>query len=251
MLITTLADHLNQLLEIEKVSDYCPNGLQVQGRSEVKHLITGVTACLQLLEQARDQQADAILVHHGYFWQNEPKEIVGYKYKRLKILLGADINLLAYHLPLDLHPALGNNAQIMHRLGVQNVTTIKDCQPEGILLQGELVAALSAVKFQQQLATLFGQASLHIANTNKQIKTIACCSGAAQGMISAAINAGVDAYITGEVSEHTVHEARESGIHFFACGHHATERFGVQAVGQHLADKFKIKHTFIDIPNPV
>jgi len=245
-----LLNYSNNILEIERFDDFCPNGLQVEGKSEVKKLVSGVTASQALIEAAIEAKADALLVHHGYFWKGEDPRIIGIKYKRISRLIESGINLLAYHLPLDAHPLYGNNAKLAEILDFN----VAGSFPSGISavgMYGTLKTPMSAGDFSEKIASSLGQQPLHIGENSEQIHTVAWCSGAAQNYIEAASELGVDAYLTGEVSEQTVHIARESGIHFYAAGHHATERYGVQALGEHLASHFALKHQFIDIPNPV
>lgn len=250
---TTLKELTNaadELLQPQNFQDYCPNGLQVEGKPQVSKLVTGVTACQALLDQAFANEADAVLVHHGYFWRGEDAVIVGMKRRRIATLLQHGISLLAYHLPLDAHPELGNNAQLAELLGIRVSAGLQAHEPS-IGNVGELAEALGGAEFAHHLAARLGREPLHIAGEGKKIKSIAWCTGAAQDYIQQAIDLGVDAYLTGEASEQTVHTAREAGIHFYAAGHHATERYGVQAVGKYLAQKFGLEHQFIDIDNPV
>jgi len=249
--ISELESYLNQLLQPDNYPDYCPNGLQVSGKSDVSTIVTGVTASLALIEAAIEKQADTILVHHGYFWKHENPCITGPKHQRLKQLLAHDINLLAYHLPLDIHPELGNNVQLAHELGIEVMGQF-DVEP-GLSLGfvGEFKEAVSPEDLIKLINTRLQRMPLHISNHQKPIKRIAWCTGAAQDYIEQAHRAGVDAYLTGEVSERTTHAARELGIHFIAAGHHATERYGIKALGAHLAEHFGLKHYFIDIENPV
>ncbi|CAN5385664.1 Nif3-like dinuclear metal center hexameric protein [soil metagenome] len=249
--LPTLLAYLDDLLQPKLVQDYCPNGLQVQGRKEIKKLITGVTACQALLDAAIAKKADAILVHHGYFWRGEDARVVGMKQRRLRSLLLNDISLLAYHLPLDIHAEYGNNAQLGKILAISLEKTFAAGQVPGLIFVGRFSSPLSATEFTQRLRLRLGREPLHISASDKPIATIAWCTGGAQNFIEQVIDYGVDAYLTGEVSEQTVHIARENQLHFFAAGHHATERYGVKAVGEHLADHFKIDHEFIDIENPV
>lgn len=242
--------YTNDVLEVDRFTDYCPNGLQVEGKSSVRKLISGVTASLALIEAALQQQADAILVHHGYFWRNESAVIVGMKRSRIEQLLNAGISLLAYHLPLDAHPLYGNNAQLAARLGWTVDGSFGLSQPQ-LGMYGHLPKEMSALELGHLIEKQLHRTPLHLEGGPSQIKTIAWCSGAAQDYFSSAIDLGVDAYVTGEVSEWCVHMARERHAHFFAAGHHATERYGVQALGDHLADHFGITHQFIEIPNPV
>lgn len=251
---TTLSDLLNctdQLLKPGLVKDYCPNGLQVEGKSTVKRIVTGVTASMDLIDAAVAAGADAILVHHGYFWKGENPCIKGMKKRRLAKLLKADISLLAYHLPLDIHPVLGNNAQLAERLGLIVESGLEPGNPNSVGLYGALETPLSAEEFSRRIYTALGREPLHINAGPEVIRTVGWCTGAAQGYIQQAIELGLDAYITGEASEPTVHDARENDIHFFAAGHHATERYGIKALGEYLADELGVEHRFIDIDNPV
>ncbi|MGI9286816.1 MAG: Nif3-like dinuclear metal center hexameric protein [Pseudomonadales bacterium] len=251
--MTTLKEMLgvlDELLRPQDFQDYCPNGLQVEGKPHVRKLVTGVTACQALLDEAVANNADAVLVHHGYFWRGEDAVITGMKRHRLATLLQHDISLLGYHLPLDAHPELGNNAQLAQLLDIHICAGLQTGEPS-VGNVGELVETLSGADFARHIATRLRREPLHIAGERKKIESIAWCTGAAQDYLQQAIDLGVDAYLTGEVSEQTVHIAREAGIHFYAAGHHATERYGVQAVGKYLAQKFGLEHRFIDIDNPV
>lgn len=240
--------YTNELLAIDTFQDYGPNGLQVEGRADVNTLISGVTASQALLDVAVEQGADAVLVHHGYFWKNEDPCVVGMKRRRLATLLANNISLLAYHLPLDAHPTLGNNAQLARVLGFVPDTPPADGHT--LVMTGRLAAPMSGETLGVHIAGTLGRAPLHIAGAADTIQRIAWCTGGAQAYIEQAVALGADAYLTGEVSEQTVHVARECGIHFFACGHHATERYGAPALGEHLAGQFGIAHYFIDIDNP-
>ena len=245
-----LLNYSNNMLEIERFKDYCPNGLQVEGKAEIKKIISGVTASQALIDAAIKEKADALLVHHGYFWKGEDQRIIGLKYQRIRSLLDAGISLLAYHLPLDAHPLYGNNAKLAEILDLEIAGSFPS-ESDGVGMYGRLKTPASAVEFSQKITSILGRDPLHIGEGSKQIQSIAWCSGAAQGYIEAAAELGVDAYLTGEISEQTVHIAREYGMHFYAAGHHATERYGVQALGDHLAAHFDVSHKFIDIPNPV
>ncbi|MEC5342125.1 type 2 GTP cyclohydrolase I [Brenneria populi] len=237
---------INQKLNVESFQDYAPNGLQVEGRRDVRRIVTGVTASQALLDAAVEHQADAVLVHHGYFWKNEAPIVVGMKRNRLKTLLINDINLYGYHLPLDAHPQLGNNAQLAALLEIDVLGMIEPLVP-----YGELSQTLSGDALRQRLENRLGRAVLHCGdNAPRQIRRIAWCTGGGQGFIELAARFGVDAFITGEVSEQTIHIAREMGLHFFAAGHHATERGGIHALGEWLAQEHGFDVTFIDIPNP-
>lgn len=241
-----LENLLNTELNGGSFQDYAPNGLQVEGRPQVQRIVTGVTACQALLDAAVEQQADAVIVHHGYFWKNEMPVVRGMKRNRLKTLLSHDINLYAYHLPLDAHPTLGNNAQLAQLLGIGERGQIEPLVP-----YGEFEPPLSASELQQRLETRLGRTILHCGEHAPQfIRRVAWCTGGGQGFIDSAAQFGADAFISGEVSEQTIHIAREMGIHFFAAGHHATERMGIKALGEWLAQQHGFDVRFIDIPNP-
>ena len=246
-----LIEYCDELLNSRGFSDYGPNGLQVEGREQIQTLISGVSASQALLDAAVNLHADAILVHHGYFWKGESPCVVGMKQRRLKTLLCADINLIGYHLPLDAHPELGNNAQLAGLLGLEIQGAFAWHAEQAIGLHGKLKTAATPNALTQQIESALGRTPLHIDAGRKTISRVAWCSGAAQSHLDEAVELGVDAFITGEISEYSVHVARERGIHFYAAGHHATERYGVQALGAHLAQKFAIQHHFIDIDNPV
>ncbi len=248
MELKALVDYTRQLLQVERYADYCPNGLQLEGRASIKKIVSGVTASMALLESAKNAGADAILVHHGYFWKNEHATIVGLKRNRIKFLLENNISLLAYHLPLDAHPQLGNNAQLAQKLGLE----VKSWQGnQGLVGLGILPSAASLKEFSKRVENQLQRIPLVIGDMNKSIKNVAWCTGGAQGYMQDAIDLGVDLFISGEVSEQTYHLAQESGVAYIAAGHHATERFGVQALGEHLAQHFGINHEYIEIDNPV
>jgi dinuclear metal center YbgI/SA1388 family protein len=248
MEVKYLLDYTGQLLEVARFRDYCPNGLQVEGRSQIHTLVSGVSASQALLEAAAEAGADAILVHHGWFWKSDEARVVGIRRQRLKFLLEREINLIAYHLPLDAHPQLGNNAQLAQRLGF-NIEGWFGEQQIGAYgtLQTPVVLQALCTNVEQALQ----RKPLAIGEPQREIRRIAWCSGGAQNYLALAIELRVDAFLTGEVSEHTVHLARESGVAFIAAGHHATERYGVQALGEHLAAQFSLTHRFLDIDNPV
>lgn len=247
--LTTLVEEADRYLNTAKISDYCPNGLQVEGRPQVRRIISGVTASQALLDAAVEAQADVVLVHHGYFWKNEDPRVVGIKQRRLKALLNNDISLLAYHLPLDVHPEVGNNVQLARLLGLVVEGSLEPDNPRSVGLVGSLETPLAPADFMRRIQTVLGREPLMIEGAGL-IRRIGWCTGGAQGYIDQAVAAGVDAYLTGEVSEPTVHIARENGLSFFAAGHHATERYGVQALGDYLAKRFAVEHLFIDCPNP-
>jgi dinuclear metal center YbgI/SA1388 family protein len=253
-----LSEYLFDYLGVAKIKDYCPNGLQVQGRPQIKKIITGVTASLGLIERAIEEKADAILVHHGWFWKNDDARVVGQLHDRLKLLMAHDINLFAYHLPLDVHPQLGNNAQLAKMMG-WGVSRPSKKSPlatlgvmDGLIWEGKPAASQKTLgQLARSLASRLGRDPLVVGDLNKPIKRIAWCTGGAQNYIKEASLMKVDAYISGEISESTFHSANEMGVAYIAAGHHATERYGIQALGQHLQKTFRIKHQFIDLPNPV
>lgn len=249
--LTDMLGALDALLKPTEYRDYCPNGLQIEGRSQINKIVTGVTASQALIEAAIEQEADAILVHHGYFWTGENPAIKGIKKARIKKLLEHDISLFAYHLPLDAHAAVGNNAQLGMKLGFETEGQLDPKHKSKVGVWGNLKDACSGDELGSRIEKILGRTPFHIAGEAKIIKTIGWCTGSAQSYIELAHANDVDAYLTGEVSEQTVHFARETGMHFFAAGHHATERYGVQALGAHLASKFDVEHQFIDIDNPV
>jgi len=232
----TFEQYLDKLLTPERIKDYAPNGLQIQGKEEITKIVTGVTASQALINRAIDEKADAIIVHHGYFWKNEPYVIRGMKHQRIKALLDNDINLFAYHLPLDIHPTLGNNAQLAKLLAIDVTGPLELGNDLSIAIQGKLPVTCSGSALAQKINEKLNRTCLHIAPpSNKEIQTIAWCTGGGQDYIELAAEQGIDAFISGEVSEKTTHIAHEMDIHFFAAGHHATERYGVKALGAHIA----------------
>lgn len=239
--------HLAALLGVDRFKDYGPNGLQVEGRAEVRRLVSGVTASLALIEAAVAAQADALLVHHGLFWRGQDGRITGWMRQRLAPLLAHGINLFAYHLPLDAHAELGNNAQWGQRLGLAADARFGE-QDLGFI--GPVGAAASAAALAGQVGLVLAREPVLLPGDGRALRRVAWCSGGAQGYFEAAIAAGADAYLTGELSEPQAHIARETGVAFLACGHHATERYGAPAVGAHLAATFGLEHQFIDIDNP-
>ncbi len=243
-----LARYLDGLLDAYRVKDYCPNGLQVEGRAEIAFVVSGVTASVALIEAAVAAGADAVLVHHGYFWRGEDPRLVGTRKRRVELLLGAGLNLFAYHLPLDLHPVLGNNAQLAARLGFSPAGRTGE---QDLVWYGEPDTRCSLAALAARVEARLGRTPMVIGEPAREVRRIAWCTGAAQGYFDAAVALGVDAYLTGEISEQHVHLARESGVAFIAAGHHATERYGVQAVGEHLAATFGLRHRFVDVASPV
>ena len=248
MLLNEIRDYIAALLETDRFRDYCPNGVQVEGRTEVRRIASGVTASQQLLEAATAWGADAILVHHGYFWRNEDAAVTGIKKRRIAHLLQHDISLLAYHLPLDAHVELGNNAQLGRRLGFIEHGRFGE---QNIACYGELAQVQTLAQLAAHIARSLQRTPQVIGEGERIIRRIAWCTGAAQGYFEAAVALGVDAFLTGEISEQNVHVARETGVAFIAAGHHATERYGVQALGEHLAAQFGVEHQFFDLDNPV
>jgi len=246
-----LERELNRLLGPENFRDYAPNGLQVASEQPINLVVSGVSATQALIDVAIEKGAQAILVHHGYFWKGENPCLVGMKYQRIKRLMDHNISLFAYHLPIDAHPTLGNNAQLAVRLGIDVSDGLERGNPYSVGNLGEFVNPLTGGELTQRISKALGRKPLHIDAPGRLIRTVAWCTGGAQGYIEKAVDCGVDAYITGEASEQTTHIARECGIHFFAAGHHATERYGVQAVGAEISKKLHIDHEFIDIDNPV
>lgn len=240
-----LVDWCDEQLAASGFDDYCPNGLQVQAGDRVSRLVTGVTASQALIDAAAAAGADALLVHHGYFWKGEAQPLTGIKGQRVRSLFAHGISLIAYHLPLDVHPEWGNNRQLGERLGLAGTPLTAG----GLLWLAELDQSPAALAARVEAVT--GQAPLHLPGGAPRIRRLGWCTGAAQGYIEQAAGAGCDAFLSGEVSEQTTHQAAELGLHYFAAGHHATERYGVQALGEALASRFGLAHRFIDIPNPV
>lgn len=248
MLLNEFEKYISLILETERYRDYCPNGLQVEGRGEVNKLVTGVTASLDFLKAAANAGADAVLVHHGYFWKNEDARIVGVKRARIEWLLRHNISLLAYHLPLDAHPHFGNNAQLAGKLGAELEGWFGE---QNIAAYGSLHDKPSLAAWAEKIGANLGRQPLTIGDADQPIHRVAWCSGGGQGYFEQAVQLGVDAFLTGEISEQNVHFARETSVAFIAAGHHATERYGVQALGEHLAEHFGIEHRYIEIANPV
>lgn len=247
MQTSELVDYTERLLEVPRFRDYCPNGLQVEGRSETRRLATAVTASLAVLQQAVAAGADSLLVHHGYFWKNEPSVVTGPRRARLALLLGSDVNLIAYHLPLDAHPELGNNAALAARLELRVEGWFGD---QHIAAWGTPARPLTLGEFARSVENRLARPPLVVGAPERPLRRVAWCTGGAQDLLGDAIALGVDAFLTGEVSERTVHLSRETGVAFLAAGHHATERYGVQALGAHLAERFGVEHFFLDEDNP-
>ena len=243
-----LTRYLDDLLDVARFKDYCPNGLQVEGRSEIRRIVAGVTASQALVDQAVARGADALLVHHGWFWRGEDGRVTGFRKKRLQTLLTHDINLIAYHLPLDGHAEFGNNAQLAQRLGW---TVEGRFGEQDVGWYGRLDETRTLGEVTRRVSAELGREPLVIGAETQQVSRIAWCSGGAQSLFEAALSLGVQAFLSGEISEQHVHLARESGVAYLAVGHHASERYGIQALAAHLAGKFGLDCTFIDIDNPV
>jgi dinuclear metal center YbgI/SA1388 family protein len=239
-----------ELLQPARFKDYGPNGLQVEGAEHIHHIVSGVTASRALIEAAIDAKADAIFVHHGLFWRGQDGTVTGWMKQRLQLLLAHNINLLAYHLPLDAHPELGNNAQLGKRLGLQVQGTFgdQDLGLWGTRADGQAFADVHALA--ATVSTTLHREPVVVQTPAREIRKVAWCTGGAQSYFEAAIAAGVDAFITGEISEPQAHLARETSVAFLACGHHATERYGAPAAAAHVAAQLGITHQFIEIDNP-
>jgi dinuclear metal center YbgI/SA1388 family protein len=249
--LNDLLKYTDELLKVGDYQDYCPNGLQVEGRAEVRRIVSGVTASQALIDGAVEAQADLLLVHHGFFWKGEEPRLVGMKQRRIKTLLANDISLVAYHLPLDGHGKLGNNAQLADLLGVSVAGRFGSGPEGGIAMWGELPETQAAEALARHIGEALQREPLLICAGERPVKRLGWCSGAAQGYLEQAASLGLDAFISGEISEHTVHTARELGIHYLSAGHHATERYGVKALAEHLSEYFSLENHFLDIPNPV
>ena len=243
-----LMRYLDELLESARFKDYCPNGLQVEGRPEIRRIVAGVTASQALVDQAVARGADALLVHHGWFWRGEDGRVTGFRKKRLQTLLAHDINLIAYHLPLDGHAEFGNNAQLAQRL---DWTVEGRFGEQEVGWYGRLNESRTLGEVAHRVSAELGREALVIGAQAQQVSRIAWCSGGAQSLFEAALSLGVQAFLSGEISEQHVHLARESGVAYLAVGHHASERYGVEALAAHLAAKFGLDCAFIDIDNPV
>lgn len=245
-----LLQAFDALLQPARFKDYGPNGLQVEGRAQIQKIVSGVTASRALIEAAIDAQADAIFVHHGLFWRGQDGCVTGWMKQRLALLLAHDVNLLAYHLPLDAHPEWGNNAQLGLQLGLRASARFgeQDLGFIGGRIDGGGFVSTEALA--EHVENVLKRPLVQVGRAHAAIKKIAWCSGGAQGYFEAAIAAGADAFITGEISEPQAHYAREMGVAFIACGHHASERYGAPAVAAQVAAQFGLDHQFIDIDNP-
>lgn len=246
-----LSHYLDDFLDCANFNDYAPNGLQIEGQVNIQRICTAVTASQAVIEKAIDLQADALLVHHGYFWRGENPQLTGMKRQRIGRLLQHNINLYAYHLPLDCHQLIGNNACLGQLLNVQQIKTHTAGKTTNLLWTGVLSQPLTVIELSHMLQQQLQQEPIHVGNGQPHIRHIGWCSGAAQDFIEEAHQIGVDAYLSGEISERTYYIAQELGIHYFACGHHASERYGIQALGVHLVQQFGLEHQFIDSDNPI
>ncbi len=246
-----LTAFLDDYLACSSFNDYAPNGMQVEGRPEIHRICTAVTASHDIIQRANHLKADVLLVHHGFFWRGEDAVLTGMMRQRVGSIMSHDLNLLAYHLPLDCHQEIGNNACIGRLLETQDITLHTAGKIPNVLWAGHFESSVAPTTLMHQLTHIFQRKPLHVSGSTKKIKRIAWCSGGAQDFILDAHRLGVDAYISGEISERTYYQAQELGIHYFACGHHATERFGIQALGELISKRFGLTHQFLDTDNPV
>lgn len=246
-----LISYLDTFLDVGAGPDFCPNGLQVEGTPTIRRLVTGVSACRELFQRARERQADAILVHHGIFWEGDPRVITGIQRRRVAELIEGDINLIAYHLPLDRHPEVGNNAVASKRLGLKQLAPFGDYSGSSLGFRGQLDESIPIAGLLERCRSVFQQEPLCLPGGPEIVSTVGMISGGAESAFREAIAVGLDAYITGEASEWVMNVAREAGTHFIAAGHYATERLGVQTLGEHLAEQFGLEVCFEEIPNPV
>lgn len=251
MEIRTLVEYCDRLLDSAGSPDFGPNGLQVEGSREVRRIVTGVSACLELFERARELEADAVLVHHGLFWEGSPRVLTGHQYRRVAALIEGGLHLVAYHLPLDRHAEIGNNILAAKELGLFSAEPFAEYRGQPIGFRGRFPEGLPVAELVGRCRELFGQEPLAFLAGPSTVSSVGIVSGGAEGEIYQAIAAGLDAFVTGEASEWVMHVARENGIHFLACGHYATERLGIRALGEHVAQRFGLEHRFVDLPNPV
>lgn len=245
-----LVSHLDEYLD-SRGRDYGPNGLQVEGREEIRKVVTGVSACRELFVRAREAGADAVLVHHGLFWEGMPRTLTGFQYRRVAELIRGEMSLIAYHLPLDRHAEVGNNALAGRRFGLAGLEPFGLHEGLPIGFKGRFPSPIPAAELVERCRQVYGQEPLAFLSGPDPVRSLGIISGGAQRELYDAIADGLDAYITGEVSEWVMNVAREAGIHYLAAGHYATERLGVRALGEHLAERFGIEAEFIDVPNPV
>jgi dinuclear metal center YbgI/SA1388 family protein len=246
-----LVSYLDAFLDAQGSPDFCPNGLQVEGAPTIRQLVTGVSACRELFERARRRQADAVVVHHGILWEGASRAITGIQRHRVAELIEGDLSLIAYHLPLDRHPEVGNNAVAARRLGLVGLAPFGDYSGTSLGFRGGLEESIPISGLLERCRSVFQQEPLCFAEGPDSISTIGVISGAAESALHDAISAGLDAYITGEASEWVMNIAREARIHFIGAGHYATERLGIQALGAHITERFGVAVHFEDVPNPV
>jgi len=251
MLTRELVAYLDEYLDAARGRDYGPNGLQVEGREEIRKVVTGVSACHELFARAREAGADAILVHHGLFWDGTPRVLTGHQYRRVAELIRGELNLLAYHLPLDRHPELGNNVLAGRELGLVDLEPFALHEGLPIGFKGRFAEAIPAAELVDRCRRVFQQEPLAFLNGPDPVRSLGIVSGGAQREFLVAIGEGLDAYITGEVSEWVMNVAKETTVHYLAAGHYATERLGIRALGEHLRDRFGLEVEFIDVPNPI
>lgn len=249
--LSDLIQWCDRTLKTAEFKDYAPNGLQIEGKAEVKKILCAVTASQDAIDAAIHQQADLLLVHHGYFWKGEPYPITGMRGKRIKSLIQHDISLVGYHLPLDSHPILGNNAAIADILALENIEALDPTERNPIGNIGYLKQPMSAEAFKAVLTEKLGFNTIHLPAAKTQIQKIGFCTGGAQDYIEKAAAQACDAYISGEVSERTFYQAQELNVHYFACGHHATERYGVQRLGKAISEHFNIEYSYFELNNPI
>lgn len=251
---TELENWLDMTLQVSQFKDYAPNGLQVEGTKTIRHIVTGVTASEALIREAIDRGADTILVHHGWFWKNENPVVRGPKRRRMALVLEHNLNLFGYHLPLDAHPVLGNNAQLARVLGFvpdrDDQGNPVTCGPGGLVWLGQCTRQ-TLKELDSNVSQCLHRQPLTVGNMQQSVQRVAWCTGGAQGMMQAAVDQGVDAYVTGEASEQNFHLANETGTAFIAAGHHATERYGAQALGEAIAERFALRVEFVDLDNPI
>lgn len=246
-----LVQYLDHYLAAAEDRDFCPNGLQVEGVPEISRIVTGVSACLELFEEAARRGAQAVLVHHGIFWDGQSSRLVGYQLRRVRSLLSAGLNLFAYHLPLDRHADLGNNALAAEQFGLVDREPFADYGGRPIGFRGRFETPLTLNELVARCEEVYGQAPLVHSGGAHAVRSLGIVSGGAQKVLHTAIDEGLDAYVTGESSEWVMNVAREAGVHYLAAGHYASERLGVRALGEHLAQRFGIEVEFVDVPNSV
>jgi dinuclear metal center YbgI/SA1388 family protein len=246
-----LVAYLDQYLDAGHGRDFGPNGLQVEGKGEIRKVATGVSSCHELFVRAREAGADAVLVHHGLFWDGMPRTLTGYQYRRVAELIRGEMSLLAYHLPLDRHDQLGNNAVAARRFGLTDLEPFSVYEAITIGFKGRFPTPLAKEELAARCATVYGQEPLAFLAGPAEVKTLGIVSGGAQREFHDAIAEGLDAFVTGEVSEWVMNVAKEAGVHYLAAGHYATERLGIRALGEHVAERFGVEVEFIDVPNPV